>query len=294
MTAATAGPEAPATDAWLDLLACLELRGFPASGEMTTVFEGRNQRLTYHRLFGGQLLGQFVRAAALTCPDKAVKSLHVVFPRAGHAGEPVRYEVRRHHHGSAFSTLTILARQAAGVIATASVSLHAAEDGPCHQSIAPVPALLGAEHRVQLDLIPWEARSADSLDAAGSASPEVSLWMRTPEVSAALAPALTAYATDLTLIGTALRQVEGVAQRDAGSAFTSAVTSHTVWFHRPFRTDQWLLLRQHGPLLCHGRGFGRGDVLTEDGLLAASYAQEAMVRFRSRPVPGPVTEPAPR
>jgi acyl-CoA thioesterase-2 len=62
-------------------------------------------------------------------------------------------------------------------------------------------------------------------------------------------------------------------------AFTSAVTSHTVWFHRPFRTDDWLLLRQHSPLLAHGRCFGRGDVLTEDGTLVASYGQEALLRF---------------
>jgi acyl-CoA thioesterase II len=55
---------------------------------------------------------------------------------------------------------------------------------------------------------------------------------------------------------------------------------HTIWFHRPFRTDRWLLLRQHSPLLAHGRCFGRGDVLTEDGGLVASYAQEALLRFR--------------
>jgi acyl-CoA thioesterase len=65
-----------------------------------------------------------------------------------------------------------------------------------------------------------------------------------------------------------------------GTVFTSAVTSHTIWFHRPFRTDDWLLLRQHSPVLAHGRCFGRGDVLAEDGPLVASYAQEALLRFR--------------
>ncbi len=103
--------------------------------------------------------------------------------------------------------------------------------------------------------------------------------MRTPPVAPDLAPALTAYATDLTLIGTALRPVDGAGQQGNGTTFTSAVTSHTVWFHRPFRTDGWLLLRQHSPLLAHGRCFGRGDVLTEDGILVASYAQEALLRF---------------
>jgi len=75
------------TDLWPDLLACLDLRVLPDGS-----FEGRNQRLEYHRLFGGQLLGQFVRAASLSCPGKAVKSVHVLFPRAGRREEPVRCE----------------------------------------------------------------------------------------------------------------------------------------------------------------------------------------------------------
>jgi acyl-CoA thioesterase-2 len=106
------------------------------------------------------------------------------------------------------------------------------------------------------------------------------MWMRTPPADPALAPALLAYGTDLTLIGTALLPLDGVSQRDAGKAFTSAVTAHTVWFHRPVTTEEWLLLRQHAPILAHGRCFGRGDLLTESGSLVASYAQEAMLRFR--------------
>ena len=97
-----------------------------------------------------------------------------------------------------------------------------------------------------LDLL----ESPADLDSGEPAPPESSLWMRTPPV----------------------RPLEGLFQRDAHTVFTSAVTSHTLWFHRPFRTDGWLL-RQHSPLLAHGRCFGRGDVLTEDGSLVASYAQ---------------------
>jgi acyl-CoA thioesterase-2 len=103
--------------------------------------------------------------------------------------------------------------------------------------------------------------------------------MRTPPVDGEIAPALAAYATDLTLIGTALRPLEAFNHSGNGTLFTSAVTSHTVWFHQSFRTDQWLLLRQHSPVLAHGRCFGRGDVLNEDGTLVASYAQEALLRF---------------
>jgi acyl-CoA thioesterase len=266
-------------DLWDDLLACLELREIAREAK-SAVFEGDNLQLSYHRLFGGQLLGQFARAASLTCPGKTVKSLHALFPKEGRSGEPVRYEAQLHHEGGTFATLTITARQPAGVIATASVSMHASEEGREQQAVDQVPAAPGAEPQVDLGLLPWETRTAASLDSREAAAPEYELWMRTPEASQQLAQPIVAYGTDLTLIGTALRPVDGVSQQDAGTAFTSAVTSHTLWFHRPFRTDDWLLLRQHSPILAHGRCFGRGDVLTADGSLVASYAQEALLRFR--------------
>jgi acyl-CoA thioesterase II len=270
-------------DLWDNLLACLELAPHTSGAdgvEGPAVFEGENLQLEYHRLFGGQLLGQFLRAAALTCPGKAVKSLHALFPREGTADEPVRYEVSRHQEGRTFGTLTVLARQSRGVIGTASVSMHALEDGRSLQTVGPVRDAPSASSPVDISLLPFETRTQADLDAREVAPPDFSLWFRTPSVDAELAPALAAYATDLTLIGTALRAVPGVSQSDAQVAFTSAVTSHTVWFHRPFRTDSWLLLRQQSPIMAHGRSFGRGDILTADGTLVASYAQEAMVRFR--------------
>jgi len=182
-------------DLWNDLLACLDLLELPSAGEPAG-FEGRNQQLSYHRLFGGQLLAQFVRVASLTCPGKTVKSLHVLFPREGRSQEPVRYEVERHHEGSTFAALTIHARQAPGAIATASVSLHAAEDGPSQQVLPGLPAIPGMEHRVELGLLPWETRSTTDLESPGSGPPVLELWMRIPPVSPALAPAVTAYATD--------------------------------------------------------------------------------------------------
>jgi acyl-CoA thioesterase II len=270
-------------DLWTDLLGCLQLRtrdGERPDAPDVLVFEGANQQLNYHRLFGGQLLGQFIRAACLTCPDKTVKSLHAVFAREGRADDPVHYQVTRHHQGRSFAALTITARQPRGVLATSSVCMHTAEDGPEHQSVEAIPRPLDEKHRVELDLIPWEARSVDDLNAVAAGPARFEVWMRTPAVDGDLAPALTAYATDLTLIGTALHPLEGFNQRGNGTVFTSAVTSHTIWFHRPFRTDDWLLLRQHSPVLAHGRCFGRGDVLAEDGSLVASYAQEALLRLR--------------
>ena len=264
------------TDLWSDLLSCLDLDVRPGA-----VFEGRNQELGYHRIFGGQLLAQSVRAAQLACPDKAVKSLHVQFARAGRPQERVRYEVTRHHEGGSFATLTVVARQTQGVAAVAAVSLHSHEEGPDQQTTFPMPSVPGAEHDVDLSLLPWDTRATVDVDSPKSEPPEYDLWMRTPAVAPELAPALTAYASDLSLIGTALRPLEGVTQHDSGTAFTSAVTAHTVWFHRPFTTDDWLLLRHQSPLIAHGRCYGRGDVLTAQGSLVASFAQEALLRFRT-------------
>jgi acyl-CoA thioesterase-2 len=132
-------------DLWTDLLGCLQLHvqdGERHDAQDVWMFAGDNQQLNYHRLFGGQLLGQFIRAAAVTCPDKAVKSLHAVFAREGRADEPVRYQVTPHHQGRSFATLTITARQPRGVLATSSVCMHTAEGGPDHQCAEAVPALL--------------------------------------------------------------------------------------------------------------------------------------------------------
>lgn len=83
-------------DLWTDLLGCLQLRtrdGERPDAHDVVVFEGANQQLNYYRLFGGRLLGQFIRAACLTRPDKTVKSLHAVFAREGRADDPVHYQV---------------------------------------------------------------------------------------------------------------------------------------------------------------------------------------------------------
>ena len=189
-------------DLWTDLLGCLDLQieHERSEADNVTMLEGVSQQLDYHRVFGGQLLGQFIRAASLACPDKTVKSLHAVFAREGRAAAPVRYQATRQHEGRSFASLTITAQQPHAVLASSSVSMHIVEDGPENQDCQAVPALLDE--------------------------------------------------------------------------------THPVWFHQPFRTDQWFLLRQHSPVLAHGRCFGRGDVLNEDGTLVASYAQEALLRFR--------------
>lgn len=278
-------------DLWTDLISCLDLRleqtppavARPDPTDRATaiwVFEGTNQQLEYHRLFGGQLLAQFVRAAAFACPDKAVKSVHVLFAREGKSDAPIHYIVQGQHRGRSFAALTITARQKGEIVATATVSMHVVEEGRVYQTVPDIPPKLSPEYGIDHHLLPWETRADGDLDSKAATAPEYDLWMRTPEVEPELAPALVAYATDLNLIPTALRPLEGFDQRGNGTDFTSATTSHTVWFHRPFRTDDWLLMRHYSPILAHGRCFGRGDILTEDGTLVASFAQEALLRFR--------------
>ncbi|MFI7361349.1 acyl-CoA thioesterase [Streptomyces sp. NPDC050149] len=262
------------TDRYTDLLGCLDLAPVQAQ-----TFEGRSQQLEYRRLFGGQLLAQFARAAFLAVPGKELKSLHTQFLREGRTGEAVRYEAEVPQEGRTFATVRLTARQKHGIVAVANAGLNVWEDGPDRQTVETPPTLPGPEQRIELDLLPWESRSSSDLDTTRSEPPVHELWTHIPAVPRALTPALVAYATDLTPIGTALRPLAGVTQADSGRVFMSAVTAHTVWFHRPFDTGQWLLLRQHSPLAAHGRCFGRGDVLSEEGVLLASYAQEALLRF---------------
>lgn len=94
--------------------------------------------------------------------------------------------------------------------------------------------------------------------------------------------ALLAHATDLTSIGTALRPHAGYSQADAGTRLLTAVTSHAVWFHQPFRLDDWCLVAQHSPITTAGRGFALGHVLDRSGRLVASFAQESMIRVVGR------------
>ncbi|MFE5478421.1 acyl-CoA thioesterase [Nocardia sp. NPDC056541] len=282
-------------DIWNDLAACLELRSIPTSptdgaGSSPTgpphTFEGSNQHLPHRRLFGGQLLGQFVRTANAANPSKAVKSLHASFLREGTSDTPVHYLADLLHDGRSFGALTVTATQGRRPIATCAVSLHAAEAGPSYQPLPPTASLPGPENRVRFDLLPWDTRSVTDLDAPGCGRTDYDLWMRMPTLDdEGSAAALLAYSTDLNVIGTALRPFDGIDQRGNGTAFTSATTSHTVWFHRPFATDDWLLLRHYGATIAHGRCFGRGDVFTADGTLVASFAQEALLRFHVDAVP---------
>ncbi len=249
---------------------------------------GQNLPLDYHRVFGGQILAQTVVAAHASAPEKSVKSLSVLFPREGDTSAPLTYDVTKHRDGRTFATVSVTASQGEKVVAAATVSLHADEEGLLHQ--APMPDRGAPEDAAEVDLgmVPWETRIVGGVDLAsrGAGRAELQLWMRAEKAPDDLttSQALLAHATDLTLIGTALRPFEGLSQADTMRKFHSAVTSHTLWFHQPFDARRWLLLDQHSPVVARGRAFGRGDVYDAAGGLVASYAQESMIRTAGFPV----------
>jgi acyl-CoA thioesterase-2 len=263
-----------------NVLACFALR--PEGGGSYT---GDNLALDYHRVFGGQILGQTLRAAAAAAGEgKVVKSLAQLFPREGDSSRPLTYSVTKHQEGRTFGSSAVVVSQGEKTVSLASVSLHTPEDGPRRDDDAPDVGSPDDAEPVDLGMVPWETRVVDGVDLARPAAgpPTFQFWMRTPALpdDVSLHQALLAHATDLTLIGTALRPEEGLSQADAQVRFLSAVTSHNVWFHQPLRMDDWLLVDQHSPVLAGSRAFGRGDVWSQDGRLVASFAQESMIRMQ--------------
>jgi len=261
-----------------DLVACLDLREVEPG-----VVEGDNLDIGYHRVFGGQILAQVLAGASAASPDKSVKSLTILFPREGDTSKPMRYRVTKLQDGRTFGTTEVVATQDDKVISAAVVSLHA-DEGGLHRT-DPLPTVGGPDDATVLDIpmIPWDVRSVDGVDVSDRevGPPELHLWMRAAALGDAprsVHQALLAHATDLTIIGTALRPFEGISQADSTVTLHTAVTSHSLWFHQPFRMDEWLLLSQHSPVVANGRAFGRGEVFTQAGEVVASFAQESMVR----------------
>lgn len=260
-----------------DLLRCLEL-----SSEDDATWVGQNLPLDYYRVFGGQVLAQAITAAQQVAGDKTVKSIAMLFPREGDTAKPMQYRTEVHQNGRTYATVGLTAFQDDRVIATASISLHIDEPGLDRND--PMPDVKGPEDSADVDLgmVPWSTRIVDGVDLSdlAAAPPTFAFWQQAeglPETRS-VHQALLAHSTDLTLIGTALRPFDGVSQAQSTKSLHTAVTSHSMWFHRPFSLNEWLLVAQHSPVVANGRAFGRGDVFTTDGQLVASFAQEAMVR----------------
>lgn len=271
----------PTLDAVLD--------SFTLAPEGAGVFSASSVPIGTGRIFGGQVLGQVLVAAAEAVPAKQVKSVYVQFARDGVAPDPVRVHVAVLHDGGTYATCDVRVLQDERVLADATVSLHVPGQGPEQQSAVLVDRDPEAAVRQDLGMIPCETRVVGGVDlrdeAVGPA--EFAFWMREPRLagaSLAIHQAIVAFASDLTPIATALRALPGMSQRSSHRTVQTATTSHAVWFHHSIDVTDWVCFRQTAPVTGEGRSFGLGQVFDRAGVLVASYAQDAMVRWlHSRP-----------
>ncbi|MEN5084644.1 acyl-CoA thioesterase II [Bosea sp. TWI1241] len=263
-------------------------------------FQGRSPRVGWKRVFGGQVLGQALRAACFTVEGRLPHSMHAYFLLPGDPETPIVYEVETLRDGRSFATRRVLARQGEAAIFAMSVSFQVEEEGFEHQ--APMPAVPMPEslpgHAAMLREIlphlpapvrayfqrerPIEIRPVDlqRYVAPKGMAPNFNVWIKAvsplPD-DPAIHRSVLAYASDLMLLDTSL-VVHGRTAFDP--AIQSASLDHALWFHRPFRADDWLLYAQESPSTSGARGFSRGLVFDRDGRLVASVAQEGLIRPR--------------
>jgi acyl-CoA thioesterase-2 len=266
------------------------------------LFRGRSPQQGWQRVYGGQVLGQALVAAVRTVPaERIAHSLHAYFLLGGDPSRPIVYDVERVRDGRSFTTRRVTAIQHGRPMFVMSVSFHAAEPGLDHQSDmpdVPPPEDLPNESQLKdklLDQLPenmksyWErerpieVRPVDvsRYFAREKRAPEQLVWMRAsgrlPDAFP-LHQCVLAYASDFTLLDTALI-AHGKLMFDTDIQLASL--DHALWFHRPFRADEWLLYAQDSPSSHSSRGFCRGSVYTREGALVASVAQEGLMRLRT-------------
>ncbi len=255
----------------------------------------------WFRVYGGQVLAQALLSASHTVPDdRHVHSLHAYFLRPGDLKHPIIFQVDRIRDGRSFTTRRVVAMQHGKAILNMAASFQIPEEGLSHQAQMPdVPPPEDCANRKEMaerfrgkiseDLLERFSRQfavdlrhvdINSLFDNTPKEPVTSVWFR---VNSEL-PAdydrhahLLAYASDMTLLQTSLRP-HGQSLFDPKLQIASL--DHAMWFHRPFRTDEWLLYAQDSPSSSQARGFNRGNIFTRDGVLVASVCQEGLMRVR--------------
>ncbi|MEU4168482.1 acyl-CoA thioesterase II [Streptomyces sp. NPDC026665] len=267
------------------------------------IFRGRSRSAVVPRVFGGQVAAQALVAAGRTVPeDRHAHSLHAYFLRIGDPGAPIVYSVDRIRDGRSFTTRRVVAVQHGQPIFHLSASFQAYEEGMEHQ--APMPPAPDPETLpTAAELLPLyadvftdadvverilEARESVDLryvDAPPFATvgeprePRSQVWFRTNGKLAddpLLHVVLATYVSDMTLLDSILL-AHGRGGWVTGDV-VGASLDHAMWFHRPFRADEWLLYDQESPSASGGRGLGQARIYTQDGRLAISVIQEGVVR----------------
>jgi len=272
------------------------------------LFRGRQPDTDRQRVFGGQVAAQAVLAAARSVdPSYAVHSLHSYFLRAGDTAVPIVYDVERLRDGRSFATRRVVARQHGRPIYFQTANFQRAEAGLEHQDAMPdvIPPEQGYdlvelmrgrnEEAANAFAREWAAlelryvgTSAIGLPADPRHPAQARVWVRIsgelPDDPLEHLAAFT-YASDMTLLGAALVPHH----LDLSSpSLQPASLDHTIWFHRPFRADEWWLYDQWSPTATGGRGLCLANVFTQGGTLVATVAQEGLIRVhRDGVAPGP-------
>jgi acyl-CoA thioesterase-2 len=286
-------PPANLTRALVDLLTIEQLD--------TDLYRGARQPGGVGRVFGGQVIAQALQAAQRsTEPPKTAHSLHAYFMRPGSEDYPIIYRVVRDFEGRSFATRRVIAMQQGQPILNMAASFQIPEDGLHHQDEmpdVPGPDALKSEAELRRDMIddipekfrrhmlrarPIEIRPVRprSWFRPEKQEPAQYSWFRLVTAiddDNAMHRAILAYASDMSLLGTSMLP-HGVGWMTHN--MQTASLDHALWFHDPFRADEWLLYACDSPWAGHARGFNRGRIFTQDGRLVASAAQEGLIRLR--------------
>ncbi len=264
------------------------------------LFRGQSRDTGSPQVFGGQVLGQALMAAHGTIEDgRVVHSLHGYFLRRGDFTKPIVYSVDRSRDGGSFSARRVVAVQNGEQIFICSASFQEPEQGLEYQASMPeVPPpeklqpltkppqaeidKLPEKLRRWLEIVrPFEFRPVQRYNPLSpvAAEPVRQIWMRAVDKlpdDDTLHRCLLAYISDYWLLDTSTMP--------HGSSFLRgnlimASIDHAIWFHRHARVDEWLLYSLDSPSSSGARGFARGSFYTRDGILAASTAQEGLIRL---------------
>jgi acyl-CoA thioesterase-2 len=266
------------------------------------LFRGNSPQVGWQRVFGGQVIGQALMAAQRTvADDRFVHSLHAYFMLPGDPAVPILYQVDRLRDGSSFNTRRVLAVQHGKAIFALTASFQFDEPGFEHQGEmpqVPMPEELMDEEQVKERYLAhapenvrryWERKRAveirpvsiEGYFSRSQPSQRQNIWVRltgpVPD-DRLYRNAVLAYLSDMTLLDVALN-AHGTSVLDQGIQVASL--DHAMWFHRPFKLDDWLLYSQESPSASGARGFTRGSLFTRSGVLIASVAQEGLIRKKA-------------